>query len=119
MLDINYCILILIECMSSNSSFFLTTDTESTAESELDVTPTSKMIQFLVKDEVGTLASALQIFSVSFGIYNNNIVAIIMMKLNINPRHACAERVTVASHFVCLSVRLTTTYYFNSMCGFR
>ena len=35
------------------------------AELELDVTPTSKMIQLFVKDEVGTLAKALQIFNVS------------------------------------------------------
>ena len=45
--------------------FSLNAETESTAESELDVTPTSKMIQFCVRDEVGTLGNALQIFSVS------------------------------------------------------
>ena len=49
-------------------------ETESDAESELelDVTPTSKIIQFLVRDEVGTLSNALHIFSVSFGIYTRN-----------------------------------------------
>ena len=40
-------------------------ETESTAESELGITPTSRMIQFLVRDEVGTLGNTLQIFSVS------------------------------------------------------
>ena len=53
------CILFLSTIIFSNA------ETESTAESELDVTPTSKMIQFLVRDEVGTLGNALQIFSVS------------------------------------------------------
>ena len=45
----------------------MSAETESIAgsESKLDITPTSKMIQFLVRDEVGTLGNALQIFSVS------------------------------------------------------
>ena len=30
-----------------------------------DVSPTTRVIQFLVRDEVGALANALQIFSVS------------------------------------------------------
>ena len=40
-------------------------ETERNAESELDVTPTTRIIQILVRDEEGTLTKALQIFSVS------------------------------------------------------
>ena len=44
----------------------LNAETESNVESEMDVAPTTKVIQFLVRDQVGALANALQIFSVSF-----------------------------------------------------
>ena len=40
----------------------LTTESDSTAVT--DVSPNTKIIQFLVRDEVGALANALQIFSV-------------------------------------------------------
>jgi hypothetical protein len=49
--------------------FSLNAESESTAASEFDVAPTTKVVQFLVRDEVGTLSNALQIFSVSFLIY--------------------------------------------------
>lgn len=45
-------------------------ETESTAEPEMDVAPTTKVIQFLVKDEVGSLSNALQVFNVSVWHYS-------------------------------------------------
>ena len=45
-------------------------ETENNTEEELDVTPTTKSIKFLLRDEVKTLAKALQIFDVSYEIYS-------------------------------------------------
>ena len=51
-----------------HGKFSIYIETESKAKVELDVTPTTNVIQFLLRDEVGTLANALQIFDVSYKI---------------------------------------------------
>ena len=59
-------------------------ETESTDEPELDVASTTKVIQFLVKDEVGSLSKALQVFNVSVWSYSIKLCAIVTLQFASN-----------------------------------